>query len=129
MSDLNVLTITGRLTRDAVLKTLPTGTNVCEFSVACNGYQDKATFFDVSLFGKAGPGVAQYLTKGKPVAVSGALESQEWTGQDGMQHKRFVLKTFGVTLLGGGTSSSTQSSRPAREPEPTYEIEEEDVAF
>ena len=60
MSDLNQVIISGRLTRDASLKTLPSGSSVAELSVASNRIwndrngekQEETVFVDVDLWGK-----------------------------------------------------------------------------
>lgn len=105
MADLNSCSFTGRLTKDAIISTVGAkGTQITKFSIANNtGFGDFAhtNFFNVQMWGKAGVAVAQYLTKGKQIAVTGTLESQKWTGQDGTQHEGWQLTASSVTLLSG----------------------------
>lgn len=106
MSDLNCCSFVGRLTRDAVVESIGAkGTQITKFAIANNtgfGSYQKTNFFNVQIWGKAGVGVAPYLLKGKQVAVSGVLENQKWTGQDGQAHDNWTLTANSVTLLADG---------------------------
>jgi single-strand DNA-binding protein len=112
MIDVNNCTFTGRLTRDGLLKTTPTGTNVLEFDIANNtgfGNYAKTLFLSVNLWGKQAESLSKYLQKGKTVAVIGTLEQQKWTGKDGMPHEKNVINARDVVLLGGGSKSADMS--------------------
>ncbi len=106
MSDLNNCSFVGRLTKDAVVESVGAkGTQITKFAIANNtgfGTYARTNFFNVTIWGKAGVAVAQYLTKGKQVAVAGVLENQKWTGQDGISHDNWCLTANGVTLLADG---------------------------
>jgi single-strand DNA-binding protein len=90
-SNVNVVAITGNLTRDPELKQTGGGTSVCSLRVAVNGrrkdgsgnWVDKPNFFDVTVFGGNGENAAKYLEKGRPVAISGRLDWREWDRKDG----------------------------------------------
>lgn len=88
-SNINVVVITGNLTRDPELRSLPSGTSVCELRVAVNSrrkegqdWVDKANFFDVTVWGAQGENCATYLSKGRPVAIEGRLDWREWDAKD-----------------------------------------------
>src|SRR4029079_15806645 len=77
-SKLNVVVITGNLTRDPELRHTGGGTAVCELRVAVNSrrkngqeWVDKPNYFDVVVWGAQGENCANYLSKGRPVAVEG----------------------------------------------------------
>mgnify|MGYP006360824177 FL=1 len=94
------ITIAGGITRDAVNRTTQDGDNVTSFSVAVSeGFGDKkrSLYFDCTLWGKRGSGLAQYLTKGTRVAVSGDLSTREHNGKTYL-----TVRASEVTLLGGG---------------------------
>lgn len=101
---MNVFIFTGNLGRDAEVKHLPSGSTVCEFSVAVKsgfGENAKTTWVRCALFGKrAEGGLPQYLVKGAQVAVSGELELQEWEGQNG-KGAAVVVRVQEVDLIGG----------------------------
>ncbi len=111
---LNVCTFTGRLGRDAEQKYLPTGTAVLEFNIAVDtGFGDKKRSFWIrcSLFGDRGTKLAQYLTKGQLVGVSGALAPSE----DG---KFLNMQTNAVEFLGGKNDAQQSQPEPAPKPAP-----------
>jgi single-strand DNA-binding protein len=58
--NINKLICTGRLTKDPELKTLPSGTNVCEPRLAVDGMGRgrEVGFINVSVFGKAAEAAA-----------------------------------------------------------------------
>lgn len=94
------VTIAGGLTRDAVVRTTQSGDNVTGFSVAVSeGFGDtkRTLYFDCTLWGKRGETLAQYLTKGGKVSVSGELSTREHEGKTYL-----TVKADQVTLLGGG---------------------------
>lgn len=120
MADLNSCSFTGRLTKDATIATVGTkGTQIAKFSIANNtGFGDFAhtNFFNVQIWGKMGVAVAQYLTKGKQVALTGVLESQKWIGQDGVHHVEWQLTASSVTLLSGTKNNEGPETVEAETP-------------
>ncbi len=91
MANINRVTITGNLTRDPELRALPSGTAVCELGVAVNHrrkdqsdqWVDEPNYFNVVVFGAQGQNCAQYLSKGRPVAVDGRLRWSSWEDKNG----------------------------------------------
>ena len=107
MTDTNVVVLVGRCTRDPELKYSHGGMAILELSIAVNArkkkgdeWQDYASFFDVTYFGKAAEAVSRYIEKGKQVAVSGKLEQQRWE-KDGAKRSKVVVLADSVQLLGG----------------------------
>jgi len=91
-SNVNVVVITGNLTRDPELRHTGGGTAVCELRVAVNSrrkdgntgeWVDKPNFFDVVVWGAQGENCATYLQKGRPVAIEGRLDWREWEAKEG----------------------------------------------
>ena len=91
---INKVMITGNLTRDAELRTTPSGTAILNVGVAVNDrrrnsqtgdWEDYANFVDCTMFGKRAEALNQYLTKGTKVAIEGRLHYSSWedrnTGQ------------------------------------------------
>ena len=116
MADINHVTLVGRLVRDAELKYISSGQAVCKFSVAVNkrrknGEQwvDEPNFFDITLWGRLGESINQYLTKGKQVALEGELRQDRWE-QDGQQRSKVEIVASNVMLLGGSGSGSSSGS-------------------
>ncbi|HEX2703336.1 MAG TPA: single-stranded DNA-binding protein [Solirubrobacteraceae bacterium] len=113
-SNLNVVVITGNLTRDPELRALPSGTSVCDLRVAVNTrrkngasgeWEDKPNFFDVKVWGAQGDNCARFLSKGRPVGVQGRLEWREWETQDGQKRQAIDIIADSVQFLGGRDDS------------------------
>ncbi|HLW93777.1 MAG TPA: single-stranded DNA-binding protein [Solirubrobacteraceae bacterium] len=109
-SNLNVVVITGNLTRDPELRSLPSGTSVCDLRVAVNTrrkngatgeWEDKPNYFDVKVWGAQGENCARFLSKGRPVGVQGRLEWREWESQDGQKRQAVDIIADSVQFLGG----------------------------
>jgi len=127
MADLSIAVLVGRLTRDAELKYTNSGQPVCHFSVATGSRRKKgdqwveeSSFWDVDLWGKQAESLNQYLTKGKLVAVEGAMRQDRWE-QDGQPRVKVIVNANTVQLLGsqggqgGGQGYAGQPTAPARD--------------
>lgn len=85
---MNKIVICGRLTRQPELKTINTGTEVCNFTVAVDrrikkGEEKIADFIDCTAWGKTGAFVSSYFGKGDGITIDGRLESRKWVDTDG----------------------------------------------
>ncbi len=112
MADINHVILIGRLTRDAELKYTNSGLSICKFSLAINrrrkvddAWTEEANFFDVTLFGRLGETLQQYMVKGKQIAVEGELRQNRWE-QDGQPRSKVEVVASNIQLLGGGGRSS-----------------------
>ena len=119
-TNINRVVLTGNLTRDPELRSLPSGTSVCSLRVACNTrrkdasgeWVDKPNFFDVTVWGAQGENCAQYLSKGRPVAVDGRLEWREWEAKDGSGKRQSVdIIADSVQFLGSREGGEENGSR------------------
>jgi single-strand DNA-binding protein len=109
-TNINRVIITGNLTSDPELRSLPSGMSVCKLRVACNTrrkdnstgeWVDKPNFFDVTVWGAQGENCARYLAKGRPVAVDGRLEWREWETPEGTKRQAIDIIADSVQFLGG----------------------------
>jgi single-strand DNA-binding protein len=69
---------------------------------------DKPNYFDVTVWGQQGENTAQYLSKGRPVAIDGRLEWREWEAQDGSKRQAVEIVADSVQFLGGRMEGDTQ---------------------
>jgi single-strand DNA-binding protein len=124
MNNINRVVLTGNLTRDPELRSLPSGTAVCSLRVACNTrrkssdgeWVDKPNFFDVTVWGGQGESAARYLSKGRAVAIDGRLEWREWEAQDKGKRQAVDIIADSVQFLGDGgkaTSGEDGDAEPA----------------
>jgi single-strand DNA-binding protein len=128
-TNINRVVLTGNLTHDPELKSLPSGTSVCKLRVACNTrrkdqsgqWVDKPNYFDVTVWGAQGENCANFLSRGRPVAIDGRLEWREYQTQDGQKRQAVDIIADAVQFLGsrddggnGGSGRFTpQSDVPA----------------
>jgi single-strand DNA-binding protein len=113
---MNSITIAGQLGRDAEIRCMPNGDAVCNFSVADSQGKDKPTiWWRCSLFGKRAESLAQYLTKGQAVTVSGNVTEREYQDKDGTQKKAMEIRVHDVALQ-GGKRDNQDAPRSASEP-------------
>ena len=109
--NINRVIITGNLTKDPELQTLPSsGTSVCTLRIACNGrrknnetgqWEDQPNYFDVTVWGQQGENCARYLAKGRGVAVDGRLRWREWSTTEGQKRQSVDIIAESVQFLGG----------------------------
>ncbi|HEX5983895.1 MAG TPA: single-stranded DNA-binding protein [Solirubrobacterales bacterium] len=137
MQNVNVVVITGNLTRDPKLRTTESGTKVCNLRVAVNGrrkngndeYVDKPNYFNVSVWGKQGERCAEYLAKGRPVAVEGRLDWKE-QGEDD-DHREYVQIVANIVQFLGGKpkDGDAEAGEPEAESEDNGGGGEDDIPF
>ena len=104
---MKTVAIAGNIGKDAVLRTTQNGDKVLGWSVAVeerNGQDKRTIWFDCSLWGRRAEALAQYLTKGTRVGVSGELSTREHEGRTYL-----TIRANEVTLLGGGQSRDGMS--------------------
>jgi single-strand DNA-binding protein len=102
------ITIAGRIGKDAETRTTQGGDQVTGFTVAVDeGFGDKkrTLWFDVAFWGKRGAAVAQYLTKGSSVTVTGDLSTREYEGKTYL-----TIRAHDLTLQGGKSSGGYDQS-------------------
>lgn len=146
----NKAMIFGNLTRDPELKTLPSGMNVCSFSLATNrvyndrdGKRQEATdYHNVVVFGRQAETSAKYLKKGSGAFIEGRLQTRSWDA-DGTKHYRTEIVAdrvqFGPRVGGGeggnsapSSSTGTEDKNTAAPKAPDYpdeDINPEDIPF
>jgi len=108
-SNINRVVLTGNLTFDPELRSLPSGMSVCKLRVAVNTrrknnatgeWEDKPNYFDVTVWGAQGENCARYLSKGRPVAIDGRLEWREYE-RDEQKRQAIDIIADSVQFLGG----------------------------
>lgn len=143
---LNKAMIYGNLTRDPELRSLPSGIQVCSFSLATNRVykdrdgkrQEQADYHNIVVFGRQAETSAQYLKKGSGVFVEGRLQTRSWDKDGQKQYRTEIVADrvqFGPRTDGGGAGSGASSPKHDDAPvdnAPAYpdeEINPEDIPF
>lgn len=132
---MNVWTFTGNLGRDAESRFSPDGTSIVSFSVAVKagfGKSESTVWPKCAIFGKRGESLAQYLTKGTQVGVSGEVSNREWEDKSGNKRLSLEVRVNDVTLLGGRKESAPEPQRQptqkASAPSPET-FDDDDIPF
>jgi single-strand DNA-binding protein len=107
------MNIIGRVTKDAQVRTLSNNKQVVNFSVAINdSYRNKAgerieqtTYFDCAYW--LNSKVANILTKGTLVELTGRVSARGWTGNNGEMYAGLNFNTSQIKMHGGGKKLET----------------------
>jgi single-strand DNA-binding protein len=144
MSDINRVTLVGRLTRDPELRGLPSGTSVLNIGLAVNGRQkdqsgnwtEKPNFFDVKVFGAQADMLANHLAKGRRIGVDGRLEWSSWDAQDGTKRSKVEVVAQSVQFLdsrgdgdGGGSSNQFVPAGASAGSDADFQGSDDDIPF
>ena len=120
---INKAILFGNLTRDPELRALPSGMNVCNFSIATNRVyrdrdgkkQEQTDFHNVVVFGRQADTTAQYLKKGRSVFVEGRIQTRSWEGKDGEKKYRTEVVAERVQFGPGGERGGKKSEEAPEE--------------
>ena len=137
---MNHLIIIGNLTRDPELRTTPNGTNVCSFTVAVNRRQKnsqgqtEADYFNVSAWRELGVNCANYLAKGRKVAVTGSVSVRTYQRNDGGYGANMEVQASNVEFLSPKgevmTEMLTETMSPTAKKEFTQvQMDDEELPF
>lgn len=122
--DVNVVALTGRLTRDPELRATAGGTDVLGFGLAVNDsrksaetgrWEDVPNFVDCKVLGRRAASLAPLLAKGMQVAVEGSLRYSSWEAQDGSRRSRLEVLVRELRLPPAerqGASGGAQAPAP-----------------
>lgn len=122
MADSNI-TLIGNLTRDPELKFTQSGKAQTRFSIAVNRrwqregtWEEQTSYFDVTTWAVLAENVANTLTKGNRVIVTGRLEQRTWETKEG--EKRSTVEVVADAV---GLDLSKSTAKTAKN---TVELEE-----
>lgn len=112
------MNIIGRLTRDAEVRTTPQDKKVVNFTIAIDesyrnqqGERIKQTcYFDCAYW--ITPKVAQYLTKGTLVELTGRVFSRAWKDKDGNVHSGLNFNTSKIKFHERSSRNDDEQPQP-----------------
>lgn len=122
----NKVILLGFLGKDPEVKYTQNGNAIANFSLATNEQwkdkngdkQSRTEWHYVTLFGKIGEIAGQYLKKGSQVYIEGKIQSQKYTGKDGVERTSYNIVGSELKMLGGGENQPAQQSDNTTPPEP-----------
>ncbi|KKP97785.1 MAG: Single-stranded DNA-binding protein [Candidatus Moranbacteria bacterium GW2011_GWD2_36_12] len=117
--NLNKVQLIGRLTRDPELRTTPSGQTVTRVGIATNRTwndkagqkQEKTEFHNIVIWGRLAEIAGQYLTKGQEAYFEGRLETNSFTGKDGVERK--TTEIIAENMQMGQRAQGSSGPRPA----------------
>ena len=121
-SDVNVVVLIGRLTRDPELKSTNNGKHFCRFSLASNRQiynrdtqesRDEVGFFDCVAWGKSAEILHKYVQKGRRICVEGSLRWSSWE-HEGKKLSKVEINVEGFQFL---DSKPEGQSEPQGDPQ------------
>jgi single-strand DNA-binding protein len=125
-------TIVGRITKNAEINTLKNDKEVVNFSIATNDSyktnqgerKELTTYYNCSYW--ISTKIAEFLTKGTLVELSGRISSNAWIGKDGEIKSGLNFHTSNIKLHGGG-SKSNPNKQSLQQPQETNAFTEETI--
>ena len=121
---INVFTASGRCGQAMEVKYTSGGKAIGQFSLPVEtGYGDskKTSWITCKMFGERAEKLAQYITKGAAVTVTGAFQLDEWE-KDGVKHSRPCILVNDIQLppqqQGGQQAPQGQQQQPQRQQAP-----------
>lgn len=109
MGSLNKVLLIGNLGKDPELRYTPDGLAILGFPMATTEFfndksgtrNERTTWHNITVFGKMGQNIANYLSKGKQVFVEGRIRTSSYDDKDGVKRYRTDIVATNIVLLGG----------------------------
>ena len=120
MNPMNHVTLIGRLSKDVDVRAAGE-TKVARTTVAVQrNYKGSdgnygADFISVVAFGKTADFLENNFTKGKPIIVTGAIQTGSYTNKDGQKVYTTDIAADNVSFVPGSKSDSDSSEAPKKE--------------
>ena len=130
---MNTITVVGNLTRDPELRYTPTGQAVVKFGIAVNRFYvnrngekvEQTDFFNVNAWRSVAVNVAESLTTGARVLVTGRLQSRNWETEDGQKRSAVEIEAEEVAAsLRFATVAITKAAKTGAQDEAQDQGEE-----
>lgn len=122
---LNKVLLIGRLGQAPIVRYMPNGDAVCNFSIATdeswkdkNGQrQTRTEWHAITMYRKLAEIAAQYLKKGSLVYLEGRIQSRKYTGKDGIERTAYEIVCSEMKMLGGKAEGGEGQHTPPPPPQ------------
>ncbi len=137
MADINLVVLTGRLTRKPELKYTTQGRALATFHIAQNRrkkegdnwVEDTIFINDITAWGKTAEIIQQYVDKGDQIIITGRLDIDEWE-TDGQKRRKMKITvtqfSFGAKKGQTGSGAGRSPSGPQKPPDEDHSRDEFD---
>lgn len=138
MAGINKVIIVGNLGNDPEIRTMPTGEQVANITVATSeSWTDKNSgekktqteWHRIVLYRRLAEIAAQYLHKGSQVYVEGRLKTRKWQGNNGQDRYTTEIQGDNLQMLGGRQDELKQAKSSKAKPGPLSAMAEQDNSF
>lgn len=136
MAGINKVIIVGNLGNDPEIRTMPTGEQVANITVATSeSWTDKNSgekktqteWHRIVLYRRLAEIAAQYLHKGSQVYVEGRLKTRKWQDNNGQDRYTTEIQGDNLQMLGGRQDEPKQQAKPSKtKPDPLGAMAEQD---
>jgi single-strand DNA-binding protein len=115
---MNVVILIGRLVADPELKYTPSGIAVASFTIAIDrpfkteSGEKETDFLDIVAWRQRAEFAANYLSKGRLVAVHGRVQVRSWVQQDGQKRRKWEIVADNVQGLDKPREGQGQGAPP-----------------
>ena len=109
---MNKVVLIGRTTKSPELRYAPgTGTAVCRFTLAVNRpyKKDETDFINCVAFGKIAETIAQYVLKGRQVAITGSIRTGSYENNAGNKIYTTDVVLDGFEFIGNSNNNQGNS--------------------
>jgi len=115
--DTNIVVQMGRVVADPMIRYTPSGTAVCNFSLANNDMyvsngekKESVNYYDCQAWGKLAEVMTEYCKKGQQIIIEGRLKQDRWDDQDGKKRSKIIINIDNFTFVGGKKTESNEPS-------------------
>ncbi len=135
---INVVVLGGNLVRDPELRYTPSGTAICDFTIANSkkykqgeDWLEKPGFYNCICWGKRGEVINEHFEKGKPILVKGELEFQTWDTEDGKKRSAVKINVQDFDFVGYKKEDAQDGNQGAStgNAQPQTDINDEEIPF
>ncbi|WP_455020384.1 single-stranded DNA-binding protein [Neisseria sicca] len=141
---LNKVILIGRLGKDPIVRYMPDGEAVCNFSVATseswndrNGQrQERTEWHNITMYRRLAEIAGQYLKKGSQVYLEGKIQSRKYQDKNGVERTAYDIIANEMKMLSGVNNDGQQAQAetptpPRRQATPAAPVEDidDDIPF
>lgn len=109
---MNSVNLIGNIGHDLEVRYIGSGEAVLNFNIAVSEGRDKTTWVRIVAWEKLAETINQYCGKGSKIGVTGALQQNKWTRNDGTEEDKLEVRAIRVDFLDPkGSNQGNQSNQ------------------
>lgn len=109
---MNKVILSGNLCREPEMKYTPSGTAICNFSIAVKsgyGKNEDTAFCECVCFGKTAENVSKYCSKGSKIIVDATYKQEKWEDNQGNKRSKSRFVCNSVEFLSSNKENNSSS--------------------